>query len=223
MPAPCPTAADSQEFLLSPDSDAQHHAAVSVAADGQLNPPLVLAGAHSADGDAAPSLSTDDLDLDDLRDVIELCEFGGKVVWPSGLDLCTARSRVLNPYGVVRLATCDANASAADGQPKPPSPPLVPTCERSYDLEALRELAELEELGEKVKWPDGMDLRAARSVLACPPQSRGSATSCVHLSGSVQETGGTVSVGSPDCKRRRTRLEHAASPLASLPPGDAPT
>ena len=223
MPAPCPKAADSQEFLLSPDSDAQHHAAVSVAVDGQLNPPPVPASADRADGDVAPSLSTVALDHDDLRDLMELCELGGKVVWPNGLDLRTARTLLLKPYSVARLATCDADASATDGQPKQPSPPLAPTRGRPYDLEALRELAELEELGEKVKWPDGMDLRAARSVLAGPPQSRGSATSFVHLSGSVQDTGGTVSVGSPDCKRRRTRLEHAASPLASLPPEDAPT
>ena len=53
-----------------------------------------------------PTDTARDLELEDLRDLIELCELGGKVLWPSGLDLRTARALLAQRLAAPEQPAC---------------------------------------------------------------------------------------------------------------------
>ena len=85
-----------------------------------------------------------------------------------------------------------------------------------HDRDALQDLVELHELGANVRWPEGMDLRAARTVLATPPSPGRHATTLNRQSGGYEEAGEATLEG-PDLQRPRTRSDTAKVSSADEP------
>ena len=147
-----------------------------VAEEGPLNPPksnsLPSSGSSTPDA-AATTAAAEETPCapsrEDLLDLIDLEELGGTAPWPPGLDLRTAKALLQGHQAPVPAVHSSSNdrlvvvslAAASDT-------PALAAPESHSDRQALADLVELHELGDKVQWPQGWDIRAARLFLATP-------------------------------------------------------
>ena len=97
-----------------------------------------------------------------------MAEGGEKVLWPSGYDP--------SDNGAAASASHAADAAVDHGTHRELAACVVVAAPSDVDLVALRDLADLEDLGAKVVWPPGLDRRSALRLITAGTAARVSST-----------------------------------------------